>query len=164
MNRDDVLLLLNYNEWATDRLLQAANRAAADELSSDTSSRWQPIQNRLVHIMDAERIWRLRCQGNSPDALTDPAGYPTLDALLPVWQLERAALRAYVEGLSDDELAGVLHYHNTKGDQFEQTLWQILAHVFNHGTQHRSEVAQLLTEMGYSPGDLDLIVYLRQTN
>ena len=36
-------------------------------------------------------------------------------------------------------------------------MWQALLHVFNHGTQHRSEAAALLTDAGRSPGDLDLI-------
>ena len=41
-------------------------------------------------------------------------------------------------------------------------LWQPMLHVVNHGTQHRSEAAVLLTEAGASPGDLDLIDYLAE--
>ena len=39
-------------------------------------------------------------------------------------------------------------------------IWQMLLHLLNHGTQHRSEAALLLTQVGRSPGDLDLIDYL----
>jgi uncharacterized damage-inducible protein DinB len=42
-------------------------------------------------------------------------------------------------------------------------LWHLLVHVLNHGTQHRSEAALLLTSYGQSPGDLDLILFLRET-
>ena len=49
-----------------------------------------------------------------------------------------------------------------QGVEFERVLWQILAHVVNHGTQHRAEAALLLTEMGYSSGDVDLIYFLAE--
>ena len=39
-------------------------------------------------------------------------------------------------------------------------IWQVLSHVANHGTQHRSEAAEMLTAIGRSPGELDLIFYL----
>jgi uncharacterized damage-inducible protein DinB len=38
----------------------------------------------------------------------------------------------------------------------------MLAHLFNHTTQHRAEVALAVSALGRSPGDLDLVVYLRQ--
>jgi len=37
--------------------------------------------------------------------------------------------------------------------------WQMLAHVVNHGTQHRSEAAALLTTAGRSPGEIDMIFF-----
>jgi uncharacterized damage-inducible protein DinB len=38
----------------------------------------------------------------------------------------------------------------------------MLIHVVNHGTQHRSEAAALLTSEGRSPGELDMINYAEE--
>jgi uncharacterized damage-inducible protein DinB len=52
-------------------------------------------------------------------------------------------------------------YVTQLGEPNLQPLSQLMVHVFNHGTQFRAEAAVRLTQLGLSPGDLDLIVYIR---
>jgi uncharacterized damage-inducible protein DinB len=44
----------------------------------------------------------------------------------------------------------------TNGEARRQLFWQLLVHIVNHGTQHHTEAAMLLTQYGASPGDIDL--------
>jgi len=67
-------------------------------------------------------------------------------------------LRAFLATLSDADLDQPRTVTFT-GDGVAVTapLWQLMAHVVNHGTQHRSDAAQMLTDLGHSPGDLDMM-------
>ena len=43
-------------------------------------------------------------------------------------------------------------------------LWHILLHVAIHTVQHRAEAAQILTQIGQSPGDLDFDEYIEDAS
>ena len=66
----------------------------------------------------------------------------------------------FVNDLTDERLNGKFSYKSTDGMPHERILWQAMAHLVNHGTQHRTEAAAMLTELNHSPGDIDLIYYL----
>jgi uncharacterized damage-inducible protein DinB len=88
--------------------------------------------------------------------------FPTIEDLVGAIEEEHDKMRQYLLSLTDHELLRRIDYRSTKGQPFQNTLWHLLAHVVNHGTQHRSEVGMALTEAGHSPGDLDMLVYFRQ--
>ena len=104
----------------------------------------------LVHMLGAHQRWRhaIARTGEAPQPEEDPL--PTPEALAEAWAQEWSAVDEFLDHL-DDELLAYRH----KG----VAIWQMLAHVVNHGTQHRSEAAVLLTDAGRSPGDLDMSDY-----
>jgi uncharacterized damage-inducible protein DinB len=43
------------------------------------------------------------------------------------------------------------------GGKNTRALWEMMLHVINHGTQYRSAVAMMLTKLGHSPGDMEIL-------
>lgn len=162
MRQRDLLLIYDYNDWANKRILQAAEKLRQEELTQELPMSWHSILETLSHILSAEWVWRMRCQGSSPAALLDPDQFSTLEVLRKRWDEEEAAMRGFLEGLSDADLDRIVDYKNTQGKPFRRVLWQILLHVVNHGTQHRAETGLYLTTLGHSPGDIDMSVYLAE--
>ena len=69
---------------------------------------------------------------------------------------------SFVENVGEEALNNIVHYQRTGGEARKNILWHLMVHLVNHGTQHRSEAAAILTSFGHSPGDIDFIVYLRE--
>lgn len=163
MNTAEIATLFDYNYWANGRVLDAAARLTPAQFATPAGLSHGGVRGALVHVLSSEAVWRLRCQeGISPPAMLLETGFPTLDSLREFWQDEEQAMRAYLAGLSDDDINGMVRYKTTKRVSHQNPLWQVLLHLVNHGTQFRSEAAVALTSYGQSPGDLDLIFFLRQ--
>jgi uncharacterized damage-inducible protein DinB len=162
MRQSDVLKLFDYNYWATARVLDTTEKITPEQFAAPVGSPPQSIQQILVHTLSGEWIWRQRlADGISPSAHLSVSDFPTLNSIRERWQVEESALRAYLNKLADANLDKVIHYQSLNGTPNDHIQWTLLLHLANHGTQHRSEVATLLTAYGASPGDLDFIVYIR---
>ena len=163
MNRDEVEFLFRYNSWAWDRVLAQAAQVTPEQYTAPGAVPHGSLRGTLVHAMSAEWNWLRRWMGDSPASLLKEADYPTFGALLQEWQPVRHGLAGFAASLTEERLAETLHYKTSKGVPMEDTLWRLVMHVIVHGAQHRSEAAMLLTEYRRSPGDLDLIIYARET-
>jgi uncharacterized damage-inducible protein DinB len=147
MRTDEVRYLFAYDRWATERLL-----AALDDVPDTLWSAVDAVGERglgaiLVHHLGASQRWRHGIQRDDMEPEPEREPLLSIDELRRRWRDEWEAVDAWLPTLDDDSLAYV---HEGVA------IWQMLAHVVNHGTQHRSEAALLLTQAGHSPGDLDM--------
>jgi uncharacterized damage-inducible protein DinB len=164
MTTKDIRMLCEYNGWANASVLGAASNLSDEQFVAPRAFPHGGLRGTLVHALFAEWTWRMRWLGTPP-----PYGYrfkledfPTVAALRARWTTEEAALMDFVGRLTDQTLTTELEYTSTEGGRHRRVLWETMTHLVNHGTQHRSEAAAMLTALGHSPGDLDLIVYLNE--
>jgi uncharacterized damage-inducible protein DinB len=151
--------LFDYSAWATKRVFDAASNLDNTQFLTDRPNGTDSIRNTLVHLVMAEWLWLERWRGTSPDHYWDPLDYSDIQSIRDRWSSVDRELRAYVCDLSDEDLGRAVSYVNIAGETWSYILWQQAIDLVNHGTQHRSEIALRLTELGRSPGDLDLLIY-----
>jgi uncharacterized damage-inducible protein DinB len=161
MNLQDILTIYDYNYWANQRILEASEKVAEKQFLAPANFPYGGLRGTLVHILDAEYGWRMFLQKDNwsaPDL--NPEDFPTLASIQERWKSEEQGLRAYLGTLSDADMNAHRVYDTPNGQHRDRILWHCLLHVVNHGTQHRSEAAAILTDLGHSPGDIDFTVFL----
>jgi uncharacterized damage-inducible protein DinB len=150
--KDYFIKLFNYDRFANlqtlDCILAANQSLKAVQL--------------MAHLLAAQQIWLKRCQ-----QLPAPGG-----ALWPDWPASefKAMIESnyagwinFLEQASNADFGNPVVYQNLKGESFENSLSDILAHLINHGTHHRAQIGQQLKLSGLEQLPIsDYIFYLRE--
>lgn len=150
--------LIAYNQWADEKILAAVEGTTDEELARPVEAYVGSIAQNLRHTLLAQRLWLARWKGEPAPRLDQPMAGPWREA----YAASHAALRAYVESLTDADVTRVARYTDTKGVPHAQELGRLIVHLVNHGTQHRAETGLLLERIGRSPGDLDYVYFCRE--
>jgi uncharacterized damage-inducible protein DinB len=165
LNQKDLLLLFDYNAWANARVLNASRNLTPEQLHAPAQCSYHSLMGTLAHVFSAERTWRQRLQeGISPNPLAAGADFATLEDLAKPWRAEEAAMRAFVASLDPAGLERWVEYITISGRPQGSTVWRTLTHVVLHGALTRAEAGVVLESLGHSPGDLDFILYLRESD
>jgi uncharacterized damage-inducible protein DinB len=164
MQAEIMSALYDYGEQATNTVLDAATGLTDVQWLAPGDAGRGSIRDTLVHLVSTQKGWSAWWDGSLPAmeayALSlDPAEFPDAAALRREWAAVSAATRAFAAGLTDADLERVYSTPMPNGIVFALPLWQMMIHVANHGTQHRSEAAAMLTAFDHSPGDLDLLYF-----
>lgn len=164
MNKQDIQVLFRYNAWSTLKILNAASRITQEQFLAPVPFPHASLRGTLVHALFGEWIWCRRWEAIPQNPLWHPEDFPTVESLQARWADEESTLMEFVTKLTEEKLYSRFKYVSTEGFPHERMLWESMAHLVNHGTQHKTEAAAILTGMGYSPGDIDLIVYLNENS
>jgi uncharacterized damage-inducible protein DinB len=158
VDKEIIAQMYEYGIWANRRVLDKASALTDEQLCHKFTQGALPILHSFAHLVSAEWRWYQSWIGAPMTERLTVDDLPTLDAVRAKWEPLFAERRAFIESLTPERLTQPI-VRTLRGQTQSIILWHALVHVANHGTQHRSEIAAMLTDAGHSPGDLDMTLY-----
>lgn len=142
--------MARYNGWANQRVL-----TKLWENSSENES-----LGKLSHIALAESVWRSRLKGNHVKKnIFQVLSLPELESLILENNTDWLAL---LQNMDETDFTKAIDYFTIKGDPSQNSIADVLTHVFNHGTYHRAQIATILRQRGIDPIGTDFILFARE--
>ena len=157
--------LIDYNYWANGLILKYAEKLPAEVFTKPISDTEGSPRRSLAHIMFAERYWLDRMAG-TPVSVEEmekqigPKNFPTIKELYGAWFDLELRMRQFLAEFDEKQLVKTFKHTRSDGTELEYRYIDIFTHIVLHGMQHRAEMAQILTDLSHSPGNLDYNVYL----
>ena len=143
--------LFEFDFWANEKVLDSMEAVPA--LPEETLKK-------MAHILVAKTVWLARIIPGF-QALSFETQMPLADCRK--WNAElKEVVEAFLSQLDPEHIGGKVGYKNLKGVPFENFLTDILAHMVNHGTYHRGQIASLVNKAGGKPAATDYIGFVRE--
>ncbi|MFZ5623227.1 MAG: DinB family protein [Gemmatimonadota bacterium] len=136
--------------WADERTLEALQ----DTESPDPS--WVDL---FAHLLAAEHAWISRVKGETPKLPMWPS--LTLKECDRLAHENRKRFQSLLHTLDARGLKRTVHYRNSAGAEFDNTVEDILLHVALHGSYHRGQIAAAMRRGGAVPLPTDYIAFVR---
>jgi uncharacterized damage-inducible protein DinB len=146
--------LFRHNRWANRRILEACRGLSPDQLATEVEGTYGSLDATLLHLVRAEVGYVHRLTGE-PRLLAREAPNPGLDRLLELLDRTGTTLEEVAAGLDPSRIIEIV----TEEGNLSVPAFVVLLQAINHATDHRSQVATILTQLGVTPPEVDLWSY-----
>jgi uncharacterized damage-inducible protein DinB len=143
--------LFEYEFWAIDKVF--------DSLTGIEMKPNEKLSKAVSHVILTNQTWLCRLQGKPNIDITrelDLSEGKKLSVQV------REEWKTYLSSLTEEKFAQKISYVNFQNATYETALSDILAHVVNHGSYHRGQIASLIKQAGGGQMYSDYIGFVRK--
>ena len=151
-----------YNIWASQRIFGIILSLPEEKQITEVPSSFNSLYKTVLHMLDAENIWWQRMKLSERIVVPSENFSGTMKDLSDTLLQQSKQWEEWIVASSDLSIEHVFQYQTLQGEQFKQPTWQMLLHVFNHGTYHRGQLINILRQLGVEKlPDTDFIIWAR---
>ncbi|RYZ61034.1 MAG: hypothetical protein EOO14_06100 [Chitinophagaceae bacterium] len=161
--KEIILPYAAYHSWANNLLLSSILLLPEEQHHAVVKSSFPSLFKTVLHMLDAESIWwqRLKLQEKIDRPSDTFSG--DMKALSQELLLQNKRWQEWLTGANELALQHEFIYYNSHKERFKQPVYQMLLHLFNHGTYHRGQLVTMLRQLGVEKiPQTDFIVWSRK--
>lgn len=155
MSVRSVSRLFEYNKWAWRRVFPSLEALSQEEYFAERPFFWQSLHGLTAHGYGAEQVWLQRLERANPTVLPGASDFASFAEVRTAWDPLWEAWGDFLGTLTDSRFDESLEYRNIEGTAYELRVEDVLRHVFNHATEHRSQMTPVLAQLGHPTEPLD---------
>ncbi|GAA0134882.1 DinB family protein [Paenibacillus sp. YSY-4.3] len=149
----------DYNIWANERMIQHLRALPEELFLREVNLGFKSIAEVFGHLASADEVWFARIKEENPPSTAAKSFITIEEASNHITGLQ-SRIRQHLGSISNFEKN--VAYRNTRGQEFQNSISEIIQHVVNHGTYHRGNVTTILRYLGHSGTTTDYISFLRK--
>ncbi len=151
-----------YNIWASQKLIDLILSLPEEKQLAEVPSSFNSLYKTVLHMWDTESAWWQRMKLHEKIIVPSENFNGTMKDVTNGLMQQSVQWHDWVSNASENALDHVFQYQNSKKEQFKQPVFQMILHVFNHGTYHRGQVVNILRQLGIEKvPQTDFIVWSR---
>jgi uncharacterized damage-inducible protein DinB len=154
-------MLARYSDWADRVLFKAMEHLPEGAAYQTRQTLFGSMVGTLNHNYQVDLIWRAHLLGEKHgfssrrDILHPDLGKLAKEqSMVDQWYID------WAKAQTPESLGESLKFNFVSGQAGEMTRGGILFHIVNHKTYHRGWVSQMFFEVGMTPPETDLSVFL----
>jgi uncharacterized damage-inducible protein DinB len=137
-----------YNYWANQAMTDAILEMAEHTHQQIVKSSFPNLYATVLHMWDAESIWWQRMEGHAQLLIPSKEFNPTMKEAVNGLLNQSRDWNNWMNHITHEQLQRDFSYKNLKGEAFTSGVWQVVHHLFNHGTYHRGQLVTMMRELG----------------
>jgi len=137
-----------YNVWASQRIIDLMLTLSEDKHLQEVPSSFKSLLRTVLHMLDAESIWWQRMKLQERIVVPSEGFTGNMQDACSGLLQQSKQWEEWVSNASELSVDHVFQYQNAKREFFKMPIYQMLHHVFNHGTYHRGQLINMLRQLG----------------
>ncbi len=162
MTKEYFIELSEYNIWANDIACSWLEKISDEQWKTPVISSFPSLYETVLHLAASEKLWVERLKKYTKLEILVNTFNGSKEHLINIWKKASLDFKNFIEHMPDDQFQEKLLFKNTKGVEFNQPYYQLLAHVINHATYHRGQLVTMLRQVGFTDvSSVDMTTYFR---